>query len=69
VDHDHGHVGAEEVLLVLEIPIDSEDDVKPLSGKAQQLSVLHSRPTALLDCPDLVPRKVLAQRSWNAFVK
>lgn len=66
---DHGNGRAGEALLILEVTVDGQQDVELLSGATQQLAVLDASPSAFRYRPDIVPRKMVPQRSRDALVK
>ena len=65
-----GNAAAIEVLLVLEILVSGDKDLKTrLLCCGDEIAVLKLRPTLLVRCRYIMVNQRLAQRSWSALVK
>src|SRR3989304_8426 len=69
MNEDDSDGNTSEILLVLQIAIDREQEVKFLCRKPQEFTILDASPSGLSDRLDFVARKLLSERAWNALVK
>ena len=68
-EYEHRDGQCAQILLKLEVPISSEEEIEPHGRQRQEFPVLDARPPCGTNCYDFMTCEETRKVSWQGFVK